>query len=125
MEPCWPMLAAPAVAAAGAAALHARPVPIYWAFCCLLTSVIAAPLYYFAARHPAPPFNAPSVLAAVFIVLPTLVTFGIERLWFSLGKAVSRPLATAALSLPLALLAYVLGVFVAILIGTGIGVLWP
>ena len=125
MDPFWSLFAAPAVAALGAAALHARRALIYWTFSCVLTSVIAAPFYYFAARHRAPPFNAPSVLAAVFVVLPTLVTFGIERVWFALGKAVSRPLATAALSLPLALLSYMVALFVAILVGTGVGVLWP
>jgi|ERR1051326_1682878 hypothetical protein len=119
------MLAAPAAAAVGAAVLYARPAMIYWTFCCLLTSVVAFPFYYFAAKHPAPPFNAPSVLAGIFIVLPTLVTFGIERLWFALGKAVSRPLATTFLSLPLALLTYVLTLFVAISIATGVGILWP
>src|SRR5439155_24134536 len=118
VEPFWSMLAAPAVAAFGAARLHARRPLIYWTVCCVLTAAVAAPFYYLAARHPAPPFNAPSVLAAVFIVLPTLVTFAIERSWFALGNAVSRPFATAALSLPLALLAYVLGLFVAIVIGT-------
>ena len=106
MQLFWPMLAAPAVAVAGAAGLHARPTPIYWAFCSLLTSVIAAPFYYFASMNPAPPFNAPSVLVAVFIVVPTLVTFGIERLWFVLGRAVSRPLATAVLSFRVAVVCF-------------------
>ena len=119
------MLAGAAVAAFAAAALHTRRALIYWPLAFVLASITAAPFYYFARANPSPPFNAPSVLAAAFIVVPTLATFAIERRWFALGRAVSRPLATAALSLPIALLAYVLGLYLAIVIGTGVGVLWP
>ena len=119
------MFAAPAVAVVGAAALHTRRPLIYWFFCCLLTSMIAAPFYYFARTNIGSPFNAPSVLAVVFVVAPTLATFAIERLWFGLGRAVERPWATAALSLPLGLLVYVLSLIGAVVVAVNLGILSP
>jgi len=63
--------------------------------------------------------------AATHLFTPTLATFAIERLWFALGRAVSRPLATAILSLPLAVLAYAVSLFVAAAIGVNVGIVTP
>jgi hypothetical protein len=119
------MLAGPVVAVTGAAALHARPARVYWMICCVLTCMIAAPFYYLVTAHQGPPFNAPIALAAVVVVAPTLATFAVERLWFALGWAVSRPWVTAVLSLPLALLVYVISLFIAVVIGVNVGIVTP
>jgi len=41
--------------------------------------LILAAVFYSLNRDPGPPFNAPSALAAVTVVVPMLGTFGIER----------------------------------------------
>jgi hypothetical protein len=125
MNPAWPMLVAPPLAAVTAAILCRRSRLAYWFSCSLLTAAIAGAFYYFARANPGPPFNAPSLLAAVFVVIPAVATFGIERVWFTLGQAVSRPWTTAALSLPLGFVTYAFGLFVAVLLGVNVGVLWP
>jgi len=118
------MLAAPAVAVLGAAVLQRRAGIIYWGFCCASTSTVAT-AFYLGNQDPGPPFNAPSALAAVLVVVPMVVTFGVERLWLVLGRTVSRPLSTTILSLPLGLLTYFLSLFVALWFAVGVGILWP
>ncbi len=54
-----------------------------------------------------------------------VTTFGVERFWFALGRAVSRPLTTCVLSFPLGIVAFVFSAFVALIIGVNIGVLEP
>jgi hypothetical protein len=54
-----------------------------------------------------------------------LATFGIERAWFRLGRAVRRPLATISLAVPLAVLIYWFSFVVALTLAVGIGLLRP
>jgi len=85
--------------------------------------LILAALFYSLNRDPGPPFNAPSALATVSVVVPMLGTFGIERFWWTLGG--TRPVATAILSVPLGIIAYLATAFVAFVMAVNIGILWP
>jgi hypothetical protein len=90
----------------------------------VLISLVAAG-FIFANSEPGPPFNPPAILATVLIVLPMLATVALERYWFSLGWAVSRPMTTTVLSLPIGLLVYTVSVFFALMIAVNVGVLLP
>ena len=120
----WVALAPPAVAVGSAAALHRRPRSIYWSVCCLLTSIITA-LFYLGRRASGAPSNAGVAVEILFIAVPMLATFGVERLWLNLGEAVSRRLTTTVLSAPLGILIYAFSAFVALIVGVNIGVLEP
>jgi hypothetical protein len=123
VDPFCLIVSAPAFAVVGGAVLHTQPRPVYWSVCCLLTLIVAGIYYYSLNHNPGPPFNAPSTLAAVSIVVPMLGTFGIERVWWTLGR--SRPTATAVLSLPLGIIAYALTAFVAFVMAVNLGIVWP
>jgi len=123
VDPFWPIISAPAFAVLGGALLRTRQRPVYWSICCLLTLIIAGIYYHSLTRNPGPPFNSPSALTAVSIVLPMLGTFGIERAWWTLGR--SRPTATAMLSLPLGIIVYGVTAFVVFVIAVNLGIVWP
>ena len=115
------VLSAALVVAIGAAAvLHSRPSIIAWGVCCVLVAIVAGTGY---AANIFGNGNFPGY--AIFIAAPMVATFGIERVWFRLGSAVSRPLTTIVLSVPLGLLAFVFSSFVALIIAVNIGLLEP
>lgn len=118
----WPILAGPAAAIVGGAVLHGRPRRAYWAICGALSLMVAA-VFCVVHREPLPPFNARIALAAVFVAIPMLGTFGVERFWWILGH--SHPLATALLSVPLGLMIYLATTFVAVIMAVNLGILSP
>jgi hypothetical protein len=85
--------------------------------------IVAGIYYYSLNRNPGPPFNSPSALTAVTIVVPMLGTFGIEQTWWTLRR--SRPTATAILSLSLGIIAYGVIAFVVFVIAVNLGIVWP
>jgi hypothetical protein len=125
LGPLWVLSAALATAIVTAAALHRTPTFISWSITCTCAAIIATAIYLYVGKDPVPPSNSPVALYAVFIAAPTLATFGIERAWFRLGRAVRRPLATIALSVPLAVLIYWFSFVVALSLAVGIGLVRP
>lgn len=125
----WVLSVALAIAIVGAAALHTRPGLVSWSVCCIFTSIIAGAIYmatvYFGNGKPNGSSNSPIAGYAVFVAAPMLATFGIERVWFRLGRAVSRPLTTTVLSVPLGILTYAFSLFVALIIAVNVGILEP
>jgi hypothetical protein len=72
--------------------------PVWVVAGALAVAIYAATIRF--GTEPDHPSNSPVAGYVVFIAAPVLATFGIERTWFRLGRAVRRPLATIALSEP-------------------------
>lgn len=120
MNPFWPYIAGPTLAIVFGGILHGRRRTVFWVYCSILTLIPAA-WFYQLNRDPSPPFNAPSVLTAVFVVVPMLATFGIERLWWMIGR--SRPGLTSVASVPVGIITYAISTFGAMMAAVAVGVL--
>jgi hypothetical protein len=124
MNPYWMVPAALGVLVGGTAVLRNRTRFVQWSFAGTTTLVAAGVFTYWIGRHLSAPLNSPSAAAAVFIVVPMLVTFAIERLWWIVVGG-SHPAGTALLSVPLGILAYILSAVVAMSLAMDLGVIWP
>lgn len=123
MDSSWVFLAGLAVVVGGAAVLRTRTRLVQWSFACTITLILASIATWIGSRHPTEPFNAPSALAAVFIIIPMLATFAVERRCWILGG--SHPVGTALLSVPIGIIVYILSVLVAVTIAVNLDVIWP
>ena len=81
-NPFWPYIAGPLFAIIGAGVLRKWRPAAYWIAACAVTLMPAAP-FYVLNREPDATRNSARAVTVVFMVAPMLITFGIERLWWT------------------------------------------